>query len=464
LIGGGQERGKNATMYRDSDQISIALDGKPSVKVGDLVVAGTEVAPGVNLSESGQVVKIEPSDEDSEESTSLITLRLARPYRVSPLAVLHIDDGDLVQRGDNLVLLVFERSKTGDIIQGLPRIEELLEARKPKEACVLSRRPGVCQVVYEEHETVDVKVIEDDGVVSDYPLNPGQNVLVSDGQRVGAADMLTDGPANPHEILEVFFNYYVDEKGVYEAALIGLQETQKFLVQQVQQVYQSQRISISDKHIEVIVRQMTSKVRVDDGGDTTMLPGELVELRQIEQVNEAMAITGGAPARYTPVLLGITKASLNTDSFISAASFQETTRVLTEAAIEGKSDWLRGLKENVIIGRLIPAGTGFNAHEEALNSLPDLDENISENNSLYSPTPEHYVNKDLEEKKDVNQTENVVLDDHTARAYTRSVPQSDSLEDVSEFSVEDESFLPLLDDPDEDMSLIPDDDFDQEDE
>jgi DNA-directed RNA polymerase subunit beta' len=138
----------------------------------------------------------------------------------------------------------------------------------------------------------------------------------------------------------------------------------------VQSVYQSQGIDISDKHIEVIVRQMTSKVRVDDGGDTTMLPGELVELRQIETVNEAMAITGGAPAQYTPVLLGITKASLNTDSFISAASFQETTRVLTEAAIEGKSDWLRGLKENVIIGRLIPAGTGYNAYEDpTLNTL-----------------------------------------------------------------------------------------------
>ena len=212
-------------------------------------------------------------------------------------------------------------------------------------------------MVYEQDETVDVKVVGNDGVVIDYPVSPGQNVIVSDGQEVGVAEALTDGPANPHEILETFFDYYVEEKGVYEAALIGLQQAQSFLVNGVQSVYQSQGIDISDKHIEAIVRQMTSKVRVDDGGDTTMLPGELVELRQIEQVNEAMAITGGAPARYTPVLLGITKASLNTDSFISAASFQETTRVLTEAAIEGKSDWLRGLKENVIIGRLIPAGT-----------------------------------------------------------------------------------------------------------
>ena len=129
-------------------------------------------------------------------------------------------------------------------------------------------------------------------------------------------------------------------------------------------MYQSQNVDISDKHVEVIVRQMTSKVRVEDGGDTTLLPGELVELQQIENINEAMLLTRGIPATYSPVLLGITKSSLNTDSFISAASFQETTRVLTEAAIEGKADWLRGLKENVIIGRLIPAGTGFNSYSE----------------------------------------------------------------------------------------------------
>jgi DNA-directed RNA polymerase subunit beta' len=139
-------------------------------------------------------------------------------------------------------------------------------------------------------------------------------------------------------------------------------------VQEVQNVYKSQGVTIDDKHIEVIVRQMTSKVRIEDAGDTTLLPGELIELRQVEQVNSAMAITGGAPSEFTPVLLGITKASLNTDSFISAASFQETTRVLTEAAIEGKSDWLRGLKENVIIGRLIPAGTGFSGFEEELRA------------------------------------------------------------------------------------------------
>jgi DNA-directed RNA polymerase subunit beta' len=285
--------------------------------------------------------------------------------------VLQVEDGDLVQRGDNLVLLVFERAKTGDIIQGLPRIEELLEARKPKEACILARRPGEVKVIYGDgdevtsisREAYSIKIMESNGTVTDYPLGPGQNLIVPDGAQVVAGQPLTDGPSNPHEILELFFSLGSDE-GVYACASLALQKVQTFLVNEVQMVYQSQGIEIADKHIEVIVRQMTNKVRIDDGGDTTMLPGELVELRQVEQVNEAMSITGGAKAQYTPMLLGITKASLNTDSFISAASFQETTRVLTEAAIEGKSDWLRGLKENVIIGRLIPAGTGYNTFEE----------------------------------------------------------------------------------------------------
>lgn len=386
----GGEAIRRILVVRDVDQVTVdAQDNSPAVRPGDLLVAGAKIAAGVITEESGEVVQVNGSQ---------VKMRIARPYRVSPGAVLHIDDGDLVQRGDNLVLLVFERTKTGDIIQGLPRIEELLEARKPKEACVLAERPGVAQVVYDEDETVEVKLIEADGVVTEYPISPGQNVFVVDGQEVGAAEPLTDGPANPHEILEIYFKLHRESLGVHDAALISLQKVQTFLVNEVQSVYQSQGIDISDKHIEVIVRQMTSKARVDDGGDTTMLPGELVELYQIEQVNEAMSITGGAPAEYTPMLLGITKASLNTDSFISAASFQETTRVLTEAAIEGKSDWLRGLKENVIIGRLIPAGTGFNAYEE-VNSV-DVD--LGFDGSVFD--------EDVDLK-------DVVLDDRTARTY-----------------------------------------------
>lgn len=406
----GGEAVRRILVVRDADLFKINTGNtKPQVKAGQLLVAGNSVAPGIHTPESGQVISVKGGENDTEYT---VVLRLARPYRVSPGAVLHIEDGDLVQRGDNLVLLVFERTKTGDIIQGLPRIEELLEARKPKEACILARRPGTVQLTWRDDEPDEIKVIEDSGVIAEYPLGPGQNVMVSDGQEVNVGEPLTDGPANPHEILEIFFELKREQTGVYEAALQALRATQTFLVNEVQSVYQSQGIEIADKHIEVIVRQMTSKVRVDDGGDTTMLPGELVELRQIEQVNEAMSITGGAPAQYTPVLLGITKASLNTDSFISAASFQETTRVLTEAAIEGKSDWLRGLKENVIIGRLIPAGTGFNAYEDGGLAAPDVDLSY-EGSAVLDDEDEA---NDLQ-RLDGKSLQDVVLDDRTARTF-----------------------------------------------
>jgi len=432
----GAEAIRRVLVVRDADRITVPINTQPLVKVGNLMVSTDLLAPGTPAPESGQVVEV---------TSESVTLRLARPYRVSAGAVLQIDNGDLVQRGDNLVLLVFERAKTGDIIQGLPRIEELLEARKPKEACVLAKRPGEAQVVYEEDETVDVKVIESDGVVADYPVGPGQNAIVSDGQQVLVAQALTDGPANPHEILDIFFNYTLEKQGVYEAALVGLQQAQAFLVNEVQSVYQSQGIDISDKHIEVIVRQMTSKVRVDDGGDTTMLPGELVELRQIDTVNEAMAITGGAPAQYTPVLLGITKASLNTDSFISAASFQETTRVLTEAAIEGKSDWLRGLKENVIIGRLIPAGTGYNAYE-------DVTLNNVESDYASGGTGVYGYGERPDAELDQDDSLDVVLDDRTARSYEERTP----------FGIGGNGFSPVLDDDDSDFDDYLDDELEEE--
>ncbi len=387
----GSESIRRILVVREADKIVVETKNKkPTVKPGDLMVSGSDLASGFKLEESGQVLEVNDSQ---------VIMRIARPYRVSPGAVLHVDDGDLVQRGDNLVLLIFERTKTGDIIQGLPRIEELLEARKPKEACILAERSGSAQVVYGEDDSVEVKIVDKEGLITEYPIGPGQNLIISDGQDVLPGERLTDGPANPHELLEVLFKANKETLGIHDASMISLREVQTFLVNEVQSVYQSQGVDISDKHIEVVVRQMTSKGRVDDGGDTTMLPGELVELYQIDQVNEAMSITGGAPAEYTPVLLGITKASLNTDSFISAASFQETTRVLTEAAIEGKSDWLRGLKENVIIGRLIPAGTGFNAYEET--GTPDMD-------IAYDGSPV------FDDEADLNE---VVLDDRTARSY-----------------------------------------------
>ncbi len=384
-------------VVRDQDLVKISVPvAEVNVKAGDCCVGGlTPLAENFLSPESGVVVNVDRANQE-------VTLRLGRPYRVSAGAILHYRDGDLVQRGDNLVLLVFERSKTGDIIQGLPRIEELLEGRKPKEACVLAMRSGTVQVTGTAAEdTQELRVIEHDGTVTSYDLPHGGAMIVTDGQRVEAGQALSDGPANPHAMLELFFNLYKETMPLHEAALSALAKVQWTLVNEVQSVYQSQGIDISDKHIEVIVRQMTSKARIEDGGDTTLLPGELVELYQIGQVNEAMSITGGAPAQYTPVLLGITKASLNTDSFISAASFQETTRVLTEAAIEGKSDWLRGLKENVIIGRLIPAGTGFNAYEEVskAGALDDSELTMAD----YGDDPD--------------ELQDVVLDDRTARSW-----------------------------------------------
>lgn len=455
----GTDTVRRCLVLRDTDVVAMNSPQAPKLKKGDLLVEGSEIAPGIFAEQSGQVLEVKKqggqADKGESSSPSLavppsynISIRVGRPYRVSPGAVLQIEDGDLVQRGDNLVLLVFERAKTGDIIQGLPRIEELLEARKPKEACILARRTGEVKVVYGDgDEAIAAKVIEPNGVVTDYPLGPGQNLVLTDGATVNAGQPLSDGPANPHEILEVFFSLG-SEDGVYACASLALQKVQTFLVNEVQMVYQSQGIDIADKHIEVIVRQMTAKVRVDDGGDTTMLPGELVELRQIEQVNEAMSITGGARAEYTPVLLGITKASLNTDSFISAASFQETTRVLTEAAIEGKSDWLRGLKENVIIGRLIPAGTGYNAYEE-------------------TGIVDDYTTQDISSVLDeVDDPMDMVLDDRTARNYQIETPalaaEAFGTRRTTERSIlDDEDDLMIAD---EVVDLTIEDDFEEEDE
>lgn len=353
------QSGRKILILRETDQETIHLHGQtPQVSLGELVRYGDQIAANIVAKESGQIVSLNKNE---------IRIRSAHPYLVSSGAILQTRNMDLVQMGDTLAILVFERSKTGDIVQGLPRIEEILEARRPKEACKLAQRPGKIKVWYDSEENYHVEVIETDGNVNEYIINSTQKVIVSNEENISLGEAITDGAPNPHEMLSLYFNFYINVLGIYEAAKLSLQKVQTYLVSEVQNVYQSQNVEISDKHVEVIVRQMTSKVRVEDGGDTTLLPGELVELQQIENINEAMLLTRGIPATYSPILLGITKSSLNTDSFISAASFQETTRVLTEAAIEGKADWLRGLKENVIIGRLIPAGTGFNSYTEISN-------------------------------------------------------------------------------------------------
>ncbi|QBS37039.1 DNA-directed RNA polymerase subunit beta' [Thermaerobacter sp. FW80] len=231
-----------------------------------------------------------------------------------------------------------------DITQGLPRVEELFEARKPKGQAVMTEVGGTVKVV-ETKQRREVRVIADDGSWQAYTVPFGARLLVRDGDRVEPGDVLTEGPINPHDILKIK----------------GVQAVQLYLLQEVQKVYHMQGVDINDKHIEIIIRQMMRKVKVEDAGDTDLLPGGLVDVFEFEEAN-AQLPEGARPAVARPVLLGITKAALATESFLSAASFQETTRVLTEAAIKGKTDPLLGLKENVIIGKLIPAGTGMSRY------------------------------------------------------------------------------------------------------
>ncbi len=232
-----------------------------------------------------------------------------------------------------------------DITQGLPRVEELFEARKPKRPATITEIRGTV-AIQEIKGLRKVVITPETGEAEIYQIPYGARLIVKEGQTVEAGERLTEGAVNPHDILRVQ----------------GLKETQRYLVYEVQKVYKSQGVEINDKHIEVMVRQMMHKVKVDEAGDTELLPGEYIDINTFEEENEKAAHSGGEPAAARPILLGITKASLATDSFLSAASFQETTRVLTDAAIKGKVDPLLGLKENVIIGKLVPAGTGMSRY------------------------------------------------------------------------------------------------------
>jgi DNA-directed RNA polymerase subunit beta' len=346
-------------LITEEQQVHQKVKGTSTLKEGDLIRTGDPLTKASIASVSGQIVSSDGAD---------VVLRRGRPYLISTNTQLQCEDGALVQRGDLLATLVYERQKTGDIVQGLPRVEELLEARKPKEAAILAEREGRAKVTQED-DVNRLYIVFGDGTEEEIIIPAGLNIIVEQDEPITLGKLLTDGPPNPHDIVR----------------LRGIEASQKYLVDEVQSVYRSQGVEIADKHIEVIVRQMTRKVRVDDPKDTILLPGELMERYHIDSENEKTAQTGAEGATYTDVLLGITKASLNTESFISAASFQETTRILTEAAVEGKKDWLRGLKENVIIGRLIPAGTGFQGH-----AMPAEEE--EEEEDIYPPIGEGSFN------------------------------------------------------------------------
>ena len=265
-------------------------------------------------------------------------------YLMPTHAHLMVQDGEEVHAGDVVAKIPRATTKTKDITGGLPRVVELFEARKPRETAVISEIDGIVKhggIVKGNRKIIIVP--EEGGEPREYALPRGVHVNVQEGERVRAGEPLMDGPSNPHDILNV----------------LGEKALQAYLVNEIQEVYRLQGVNINDKHIEVIARQMMRWVKIEDVGDTEFLIDEQTDKFRFLEENERVIAEGGRPAQGRPLLLGITKASLSTDSFISAASFQETTRVLTEASISGKVDHLRGLKENVTMGRLIPAGTGF---------------------------------------------------------------------------------------------------------
>jgi DNA-directed RNA polymerase subunit beta' len=271
-------------------------------------------------------------DEDSGE---------AARYMLAPGATLSVEDGQQVEAGDIIARASREAAKTRDITGGLPRVAELFEARKPKDNAIIAKTSGRIEFVRDYKAKRKIAIIPEEGDPVEYLIPKSKVIDVQEGDWVKKGDNLISGSPDPHDILEV----------------LGVEALAEYLCAEIQEVYRLQGVKINDKHIEVIVRQMLQKVEITHGGDTTLLAGEQVDYEEMNEYN-AKLDKGQRPAEGKPVLLGITKASLQTRSFISAASFQETTRVLTQAAVEGKKDSLIGLKENVIVGRLIPAGTG----------------------------------------------------------------------------------------------------------
>jgi len=360
----GRERERHAVVYGAKVKFP---DGAP-VKLGDIIVEWDPYTFSIltEVGGSAQFKDLEPGEtvqEQVDEVTGLsqwvvkeateekyqpqIVIRSEKKglkkYLMPSRAHLMVRDGDEVNAGDVLAKIPRETTKTKDITGGLPRVVELFEARKPHEPAVITEIDGLVKYGDFVKGQRKILVAPDKGEAKEYLLTRGVHVSVQEGERVRAGEPLMDGPRNPHDIL----------------AVLGEKELQKYLVDEIQEVYRLQGVNINDKHIEVIVRQMMRWVKVEEVGDTEFLLEEQVDKFRFREENDQVIAKAGKPATARPLLLGITKASLATDSFISAASFQETTRVLTEASIRGSVDHLRGLKENVIMGRLIPAGTGL---------------------------------------------------------------------------------------------------------
>jgi DNA-directed RNA polymerase subunit beta' len=370
--------GENAKVKRgdliaewDPFSIPILAEVPGTVKYGDIVEGKTVQEQVDEVTGLSRKVITEFSDadlrprisiKDKEGKTAKVpgTNSQAR-YLLSVGVNIGASEGDKVEAGDIMAKIPRETTKTKDITGGLPRVAELFEARKPKEFAVISEIDGAVSFGKDVKGRRRVIVTPDVGEKKEYLINKGKHITVQEGDRVQAGEALMDGASNPHDLLMI--------KGEKELA--------RYLVDEVQEVYRLQGVKINDKHIEAIVRQMLRRVRVSDPGDTTFLADEQVEKSRFQEENDRVMEKGGQPAIGEPILLGITKASLSTQSFISAASFQETTRVLTEAALSGKIDYLRGIKENVIMGRLIPAGSGLPLYK-SLGMVVDGEEKESE--------------------------------------------------------------------------------------
>jgi DNA-directed RNA polymerase subunit beta' len=324
---------EGVTVQRQIDEITglstlVVID--PKRRGG----TGKGLRPQVKLlNDSGQEIKIAGTDHPVN-----ITFQVG--------SLITVKDGQKVAVGEVLARIPQETSKTRDITGGLPRVAELFEARAPKDAGMLAEVTGTVSFGKDTKGKQRLIITDVENVAHEFLIPKDKHVMVHDGQVVNAGEVIVDGPADPHDILR----------------LQGVEALARYIIDEVQDVYRLQGVRINDKHIEVIVRQMLRRVQIDDPGETRFIPGEQVERADVLEENEKVQAESKKPATYSYMLLGITKASLSTDSFISAASFQETTRVLTEAAIMGKKDELRGLKENVIVGRLIPAGTGLAFH------------------------------------------------------------------------------------------------------
>jgi len=325
---------EGATVAKQIDDVTglstlVVIDAKRRT-----AATGKGVRPSVKLiNEAGDEVRIAGTDH---------AVNISFPVG----AVIAVRDGQQVQVGEVLARIPQEVSKTRDITGGLPRVAELFEARAPKDAGILAEVTGTVSFGKDTKGKQRLVITDLDKQEHEYLIAKDKHLLVHDGQVVNKGEMIVDGPVDPHDLLR----------------LLGIEELARYIIDEVQDVYRLQGVKINDKHIEVIVRQMLRRVETDQPGDTPFIQGEQVERAELLEENEKAVKAGKQPATYRNILLGITKASLSTDSFISAASFQETTRVLTEAAIMGKRDDLRGLKENVIVGRLIPAGTGMAYH------------------------------------------------------------------------------------------------------